>query len=226
MSQPHIACVDDEASIRDLYAAALPLGGFTPVPLKSGKELFEALREEKIDLILLDLMLEGEDGFRLLADLKEDPKCSSIPIIIVSARTGEVDKVKGLNLGADDYISKPFSVAEMLARIKANLRRAQREDNSSKKVYKDLSCDSKAHEICLNGVPLSLAKKEFSLLSYFISNPNKVLSKDEILSAVWGIASSGIETRTIDIHVSKIRAKIQGSQAGIDTVRGIGYVLR
>ncbi len=226
MSVPFIACVDDESSIRDLYSASLPLGGYSPCPLASGKELFELLKTKRPDLIVLDLMLGGEDGFQILSLLKSNADYVSIPVIIVSAKGGEMDKVKGLNLGADDYLAKPFSIMELLARIKANLRKTRPGLEGQIITYADLKLDKKTHEITLKGKPLALSGKEYDLLSYFLSHPKQSLSKDDLLTNVWDYSSAEIETRTLDIHVSKLRAKIQGSDASIETIRGIGYILK
>lgn len=226
MSVPCIACVDDESSIRDLYSASLPLGGYSPWPLSSGKELFELLKTKRPNLIVLDLMLGGEDGFQILSLLKSNADYASIPVIIVSAKGGEMDKVKGLNLGADDYLAKPFSIMELLARIKANLRKINPGLEGQIITYADLKLDKKTHEITLKSKALALSAKEYDLLSYFLSHPKQSLSKDDLLTNVWDYSTSGVETRTLDIHVSKLRAKLKGSEAAIETIRGIGYILR
>lgn len=184
------------------------------------------LKTKRPDLIVLDLMLGGEDGFQILSLLKSNVDYVSIPVIIVSAKGGEMDKVKGLNLGADDYLAKPFSIMELLARIKANLRKTHPGLEGQIITYADLRLDKKTHEITLKGKALALSGKEFDLLSYFLSHPRQSLSKDDLLTNVWDYSSSGVETRTLDIHVSKLRAKMQGSDASIETIRGIGYILK
>jgi two-component system alkaline phosphatase synthesis response regulator PhoP len=224
MSKPLIYAVDDEASIRKLYEAALPLGDFEAKTLPGGKELFLALREKKPALILLDIMLEGEDGFSILGDLKKDRNYQNIPVIVVSAKGEELDKVKGLNLGASDYLAKPFGVLELVARINANLRKGN-PSAADKIAYKELVIDEETHTATLKGQPLPLSKKEYELLKTFASAPEKALTKERLLSLVWGI-NEELETRTLDIHVLHLRKKLAGSSLTIATIRGVGYILR
>ncbi len=224
MANPLIYAVDDEESIRKLYEAALALGGYDFKTLDGGAALADALRERKPDLVLLDIMLAGEDGFALLSKMKADPASAPIPVIVVSAKGAEPDKVKGLNLGAADYLAKPFGVMELLARINANLRK-------SAPVlpfvlsYQGLALDESTHEATLLGKPLILSKKEYDLLRAFLLKPRKALTKEELLASVWGIEEA-LETRTLDIHVLHLRKKLQGSAIAIETIRGVGYILK
>jgi two-component system alkaline phosphatase synthesis response regulator PhoP len=224
MGKPLIYAVDDEASIRKLYEAALPIGDFEAKTLPGGPELFLALREKKPALILLDIMLEGEDGFAILGDLKKDRDYQNIPVIVVSAKGEELDKVKGLNSGASDYLAKPFGVLELIARINANLRKGH-PAVSDKIVYKELAIDEESHTATLKGQPLPLSKKEYELLKTFASAPEKALTKERLLSLVWGI-NEELETRTLDIHVLHLRKKLAGSSLSIATIRGVGYILK
>ncbi len=216
-----IYCLDDEESIRSLYEEALPLGGFSCLTFADASSFYRALKEKKPDLVLLDIMLPDMSGMDILKMMKGG-EFSSIPVIFVSAKGSETDKVKGLNEGADDYLSKPFGVMELIARINANLRKSAKSENPS---YKELQVDSSLHEIRLNGESLSLSNKEYDLLSYFIFHPVIVISKDQLLKEIWGI-DADIETRTLDMFVSRIRKKIASSSANIETVRGLGYILK
>lgn len=216
-----IYCLDDEESIRSLYEEALPLGGFSCLTFADASSFYRALKEKKPDLVLLDIMLPDMSGMDILKMMKGG-EFSSIPVIFVSAKGSETDKVKGLNEGADDYLSKPFGVMELIARINANLRKSAKSENPS---YKELQVDSSLHEIRLNGESLSLSNKEYDLLSYFIFHPVVVISKDQLLKEIWGI-DTDIETRTLDMFVSRIRKKIASSSANIETVRGLGYILK
>lgn len=221
MEEVLIYCVDDEENIRALYEEALPMGGFACKTFPDASSFYEGLKEEKPALILLDVMLPGTDGMEILNELVHG-EYSSIPVIMVSAKDKETDKVKGLNAGAADYISKPFGVMELLARIKANLRKSNKIDAFS---YKELTLNKQRHEISLNGLPLHLSIKEYDLLAYLMNNVDKAISKEELLSNVWGIDCE-IETRTIDMFISRIRKKILPSSISIDTVRGVGYIMR
>ena len=220
MNKQLIYCVDDEESIRSLYEEALPMGGYHCRTFGDAFSFYEALSKEKPDLVILDVMLPKEDGFSILRNLIAKGY-TSLPILMVSAKGSETDRVKGLNEGAYDYIVKPFGVMELLARVKANLRKV---GGNSQTTYKDLSLVRDRHEITLNGAPLSLSLKEFELLAYFIENPAKALSKEELLSKVWGVDCE-LETRTLDMFVSKIRKHLLDGEASIKTLRGLGYML-
>ncbi len=216
--------VDDEASIRQLYEAALALGGYDSKTFEGGSALYAALSQRKPDLILLDLMLQGEDGFALLSELKKNAAYADIPIIVVSARGTEADKVLGLDLGAADYLAKPFGVKELLARINANLRKSEALSPAVLS-YKELTMDEARHAATLAKKPLILSKKEYELLRAFLMAPDKVLTKDSLLASVWGI-NEALETRTLDIHVLHLRKKLAGSSLSIATIRGVGYLLQ
>ncbi len=223
MAKTLIYAVDDEESIRKLYEAALPLGDFEAKTFAGAEELFLALKAQKPALILLDIMLEGEDGFAILGDLKKDRNYQDIPVIVVSAKGEELDKVKGLNLGASDYLAKPFGIMELVARINANLRKGP--VAPAKIVYKELTIDEDSHTATLAGAPLALSKKEYELLATFAKAPEKALTKEKLLSLVWGI-NEELETRTLDIHVLHLRKKLAGSSLVLATIRGVGYILR
>lgn len=217
-----IYAVDDEQALRDLYAMALGMSGMECETFADGQALFAALASQTPDLILLDIMLPGMSGLEILERLKSSPAYQNIPVIIVSAKGSEMDKVTGLNSGADDYLEKPFGVMELTARIKANIRKKA---PAPAFVYKDLSWNRDAREISLGGAPISLTLTEYLLLSYFLEHVGIALTKETLLHDVWGI-SCDVETRTLDIHISKLRKKIQGSQASIQTIRGVGFRLQ
>lgn len=217
-----IYAVDDEQALRDLYAMALGMSGMECETFADGQALFAALASQTPDLILLDIMLPGMSGLEILERLKSSPAYQNIPVIIVSAKGSEMDKVTGLNSGADDYLEKPFGVMELTARIKANIRKKA---PAPAFVYKDLSWNRDAREISLGGSPISLTLTEYLLLSYFLEHVGIALTKETLLHDVWGI-SCDVETRTLDIHISKLRKKIQGSQATIQTIRGVGFRLQ
>jgi len=221
-----IYAIDDELSIRELYKYSLE-SNFDIVTFKSGKELFEGLSNSICDLLLLDLMLPNEDGFDVLKELKSVEKYRNIKIIMVSAKGSEINKVKGLNEGADDYISKPFGILELIARINSNLRKS----NSFPKLtddcknFKDLFCNEKEHLIYIGSSKLNLTLKEYNLLKYLISNHDLALAKDDIFKNVWG-ESAVLETRTLDVHISSLRKKLKSSVCEIETIHGVGYILK
>ena len=219
-----IFAVDDEQSIRDVYSYALTPAGFNVKCFSGADELFSELSLKTPDLFILDIMLDGLDGYGILERIKKSPKTFEIPVIMVSAKTDEIDKVRGLDLGADDYLSKPFGVLELIARVNAKLRVSRKTAENSVIAYKDIVVDDDKHEITAGGKKLALTLKQYELLKLLVKNAEKVLKRDDILDAVWG--ENYGETRTLDIHIGDLRKFISGSQAEISTVRGVGYVLR
>lgn len=218
-NQTLIYAVDDETSIREVYRYALISAGFTPVCFSCGEELFIAIEKSLPRLIILDIMLDGEDGYEILSRLKASPKTANVPVIMVSAKTTEIDKVRGLDLGADDYISKPFGVLELIARIKAKLRKTTPVANVIS--YKGITINDDERTVTINGKVKELTLKQYELLKLFVSEPQKVLPRDDILDKVWG--ENYGETRTLDIHVGTLRKIIADSGAKIATIRGVGY---
>lgn len=223
-NKPLIYAVDDEAPIRELYEATLQTGGYLYEVFPGGEELFAALAKKIPSLVLLDVMLEGESGFEILAKMKKDPRYVSIPVLMVSAKGDELSQVKGLDLGASDYIAKPFGVIALLARIKARLREQEPQVNSL--TYKGLSLNKDSHEAAVNGSPILLTKKEFALLEAFLSHQGELLTKEWIFSSIWGDSLEGLESRTIDVHINTLRKKINGGGAEIVTIRGEGYIFK
>lgn len=218
-----IYAVDDELSIREVYRYALGGSGFEIYCFENGEELFHALKKRRPDIVILDIMLDGADGYEILAALRKNILTEDIPVIMVSAKSEEIDKVKGLDLGADDYISKPFGVMELIARIKAKLRAGARK-SENRLCYKDILVDEEGHAVSVGESPITLTLKEYELLKLFVLNAGKVLTRDKLLDSVWG--ENYGETRTLDIHVGQLRKAISLSEASVETVRGVGYMLK
>lgn len=220
-----IYAVEDEAALQEVYQYSLE-DEFDCRCFDCGESLFEALAASNTpDLILLDIMLPGDDGFAILTRLKENKATSQIPVIMVSAKGEEVSKVKGLNMGADDYMAKPFGVLELIARIKANLRKSGI-DITGRVVFKDIIVDHSKHLIRVKGVHIRTTLKEYNLLRLLCENPGEVQTREEIFITVWDSDFIG-ETRTLDIHIKELRKKLSevGSEAAIQTIRGVGYML-
>ena len=218
-----IYCVEDESNIRELLIYTLEATGFKAKGFADGKGLRAALKEQIPDMILLDLMLPGEDGYSILEKLKKDENTRDIPIIMVTAKDAEYDKVKGLEAGADDYITKPFGMMEFVARIKAVLRRTNRNSNTDKELKcGDLRILVGRHEVFWKDEKIELTRKEFELLIYLVENRGLVMSRNQILCQVWGYEFEG-ETRTVDVHVRSLRQKLGEAGNMVETVRGVGY---
>ena len=203
-----IYCVEDERNIRELLIYTLETTGFKARGFGNGNELMKALKEEIPELILLDIMLPGDDGYTILEQLKSMPSVKDVPVIMVTAKEAEFDKVKGLEGGADDYITKPFGMMEFVARVKAVLRRSARQNEDKELHYREEKVD--------------LTRKEFELLQYLLENKGLVMTRNQILCHVWGYDFDG-ETRTVDVHVRTLRQKLGEAGNLIETVRGVGY---
>ncbi|MCL1803428.1 MAG: response regulator transcription factor [Eubacteriaceae bacterium] len=219
-----IFAIEDDPALQELYIYSLE-NEFDCRCFDDGDSFSAALAEAVPDLVLLDVMLPGEDGFAILARLKENSSTAQIPVIMVSAKGEEPSKVKGLNMGADDYIAKPFGVLELIARIKANLRRTGKPEAESL-AYKDIIIDFSKHIITINGKLINATLKEYNLLSFLCGNAEKVQERETIFREVWGEEFFG-ETRTLDIHIKELRKKLAEaeSSAAIQTIRGVGYML-
>lgn len=218
-----IYCIEDEENIRELIVYALKSNGFDADGFEDGNEFAKALETSIPDLVLLDIMLPGEDGLQILERLRKNPKTKDIPVIIISAKTSEFDKVKGLDLGADDYITKPFGVMELISRVKALLRRTAAIAQSTAEIsYKDIVLDYDKRTVMVKGQPVHLTYKEFELLYYLLSNTGIVLTRNNIMNHVWGYDFEG-ETRTVDVHIRSLRQKLGESGKVIKTVRNVGY---
>lgn len=217
-----IYCVEDERNIRELLVYTLGTTGFEAKGIRNGKELRKALKEEIPQLILLDIMLPGEDGYSILEKLKSNQETRDIPVIMVTAKEAEYDKVRALDSGADDYITKPFGMMEFIARVKAVLRRAAKQAGKKEYTYKGLTIHVDRHQVFDRERAVELTLKEFELLRYLMENQGIVLSRDQILEKTWGYEYAG-ETRTVDVHIRTLRQKLGDSGFLIETVRGVGY---
>lgn len=219
-----IYCVEDDGNIRELVVYTLNTTGMEACGFEDGKSFMEALAFETPELILLDIMLPGEDGLSLLKKLKSSQKTKEIPVIMVTAKGAEYDKVIGLDGGADDYVTKPFGMMELVSRIKAVLRRTKKEKMDGQYSVGNLSIDLKKHVVFVDGKPIILTLKEFELLGRLVQNLNIVLTRDRLLEEIWGYDFDG-ETRTVDVHVRTLRQKLGNAGNMIQTVRGVGYRL-
>lgn len=217
-----IYCVEDERNIRELLIYTLETTGFKARGVGNGNELMKALKEEIPELILLDIMLPGDDGYTILEQLKSMPSVKDVPVIMVTAKEAEFDKVKGLEGGADDYITKPFGMMEFVARVKAVLRRSARQNEDKELHYDELYLNVGRHEVRYQEEKVDLTRKEFELLQYLLENKGLVMTRNQILCHVWGYDFDG-ETRTVDVHVRTLRQKLGEAGNLIETVRGVGY---
>lgn len=218
-----IYIVEDDENIRQLEQYALKNAGFETSGFETGAQLFSALSAARPQLLLLDVMLPGEDGISLLRRLKSTPEYSDIPVIMVSAKSQELDAVIGLDSGADDYIPKPFGIVELISRVKAVLRRAGAEKGPGSRLsLAGITLDADRHEVTADGMAVELTYKEFRLLEYLMENRGRVLTRESIMSAVWGEDFLG-ESRTVDMHIKTLRKKLGDCGSRISTVRNIGY---
>lgn len=217
-----IFCVEDDDNIRELVVYTLETAGLKACGFPEGTAFMEALASELPDLVLMDVMLPGEDGMELLRKLKRTERTRDIPVIMVTAKGTEYDKVIGLDSGADDYVTKPFGMMELVSRVKAVLRRTGRVAESEIYTVREVSLDVKKHEVTVNGQPITLTLKEFELLECLMRNQNIVMTRDQLLGDIWGYDFDG-ETRTVDVHIRTLRQKLGDQGDIIETVRGIGY---
>ncbi|MBO5523230.1 MAG: response regulator transcription factor [Roseburia sp.] len=217
-----IYIVEDDVNIREIERYALKNSGYEVEEFESGAELFKRLGKKRPSLILLDIMLPDEDGLDILSKIRADRETAGIPIIMVTAKTSELDKVKGLDLGADDYITKPFGVMELISRVKALLRRTRQAETQSRLSCGDIILDNDKHAVYTAGELCELTFKEFELLKYMMLNQGIVLSRDKIMDQVWGFDYEG-ESRTVDMHIKTLRQKLGASGSLIKTVRNVGY---
>lgn len=219
-----IFCVEDDSNIRELVVYTLETTGFRARGFEDGKEFWETLALETPRLVLLDIMLPGEDGIEILKKLKSSSRTREIPVIMVTAKGAEYDKVKGLDLGADDYVTKPFGMMELVSRVKAVLRRSEKAAWDQKNILAsgDIEIDTQKHEVTAAGEVVNLTLKEYELLKRLMENQNVVMTRDRLLEDIWGYDFDG-ETRTVDVHVRTLRQKLGSCGDKIETVRGVGY---
>lgn len=217
-----IYCVEDDAAIRDIEVYALRSTGFEAEGCESGAALFAALKKAPAELVILDVMLPGEDGLEILKKLRLGAATRNLPVIMATARGEEYDKITGLDSGADDYLVKPFGMMEMVSRVRAVLRRARPERSRSALSLGGVTIDPESRRVTANGQEVALTLKEFELLYTLMSSPGVVFTRDRLLSEIWGTDYDG-ETRTVDVHIRTLRQKLGDAGAAIGTVRGVGY---
>lgn len=219
-----IYCVEDDSSIRELLEYTLRSSGFDVRGFENASDFMTALSGSLPSLVLLDIMLPDRDGMQVLHELRSRNETKSVPVILLTAKGGRLDKIKGLDGGADDYITKPFDVLELVSRINAVLRRTSAPDANQKESlqYKDVEIDTGSRTVTVAGVPVTLTFKEFELLYYLVSNKGIVLSRDKLMNEVWGTDFEG-ETRTVDVHIRTLRQKLGSAGEYIVTVRNVGY---
>lgn len=217
-----IWCVDDDSTIRDIEVYTLEQTGFEARGFADGISMLEALKTEKPDLIILDIMMPDMDGLEVLKRLRSESAYKNISVIMATAKGTEMDKIGGLNSGADDYLVKPFGVMEMVARVKAVLRRTIKEETSVDIVVGRITLKETEHKVVVNGEKAELTHKEFEMLKLFMHNPGMVFSRDKLMSEIWGVDYIG-ETRTVDVHIKTLRQKLGSAGGQIKTVIGVGY---
>ena len=218
-----IFIVEDDEDIREIVLYALRSAGFDGIGFESSEKFFAEIEKLLPSLVLLDIMLPGDDGLSILKRLRGNPQTATLPIIMLTAKGSEYDKVKGLDLGADDYVAKPFGVMELISRINALLRRAVKPQEANEILeYQNIVFDNTRHEVTVDGVPVALTHKEYQLLHYLMLNKGLVMGRDRIMEAVWGYDFEG-ESRTLDMHIHTLRTKTGTAGGYIKTVRNVGF---
>ncbi|NLW42652.1 MAG: response regulator transcription factor [Tissierellia bacterium] len=217
-----IYCIEDDKNIQDLIVYTLEANKYEAIGFNNGQEMMEKLPNKEVELILLDIMLPEEDGISIMKKIRGNPETSDIPIILLTAKSSEVDKIVGLDEGADDYITKPFSVLELVSRIKALLRRTSRQSEDQIYKFKGISVDVTKRDVRLGDEKINLTFKEFELLLYLLKNKEIVLTRENIINEVWGFDFEG-ESRTVDVHIATLRQKLKEWSKYIHTIRNLGY---
>lgn len=217
-----IYIVEDDNDIREMESYAIKNSGFDVQSFSNGDDFFEALIRLTPDLVMLDIMLPGEDGLEILRRIRQNEGTRDIPVIMVTAKTSELDKVKGLDMGADDYITKPFGVMELVSRVKALLRRCESANEAKTLTYKEITIDDHKHKVTVGGEACVLTYKEYELLKYLVANRDIALTREKLLGKVWGYDFEG-ESRTVDMHIKTLRQKLGKAGNYIVTVRHVGY---
>lgn len=216
-----IYIVEDDTSIRELEMYALKNSGFEAIGLENGAAFYKALDNKIPDIILLDIMLPQDDGLQILKKVRSTPQYSELPVIMVTAKTSEIDAVKGLDMGADDYITKPFGVMELVSRVKAILRRTEKKAKPILE-YKNIELDEGKHTVRVNGNEIDLTYKEYEILKHLIRNKGIVLTRDRLMEIVWGYDFEQ-GNRTVDVHIQSLRKKLGSAGENIKTIRNVGY---
>lgn len=217
-----IYIVEDDINIREIESFALKNSGYQIQDFSNAKDFYRAVKDKKPDLALLDIMLPDEDGMEILQKLRKNPETKRLPIIMVTAKTTEIDRVKGLDSGADDYIIKPFGVMELISRVKALLRRSMGEIQEKILKVDEILLDDERHQVFVGDQPCELTYKEYELLRLLMQNRGIVLSRDIIMDRIWDM-NCDVESRTLDVHLKTLRAKLGDSARHIKTIRNVGY---
>lgn len=226
VNQPCVLLVEDELAQREVLAYNLEAEGFRVCRAENGEEALLLVEEELPDVIVLDWMMPNLSGIEVCRRLKLRPETRGIPIIMLSARSEEIDKVRGLETGADDYVVKPYSISELMARVRSQLRRVRPSTVGQRLEYQDVVLDAESHRVSRAGKPMKLGPTEFRLLSTFMEKPGRVWSREQLLDRVWG-RDNYVDTRTVDVHVGRLRKVLtqNGGEDLVRTVRGAGYAL-
>ena len=219
-----IYIVEDDQNIREIESFALKNSGYTIMDFECAKDFYHQLAEKVPDCVLLDIMLPDEDGLEILKKIRSIPDTRKVPIMMITAKTAELDKVKGLDLGADDYITKPFGIMELISRVKALLRRSMNMEDEKFLSAGDIFLDGEKHMVYVKDEPIDLTFKEYELLKLLIQNQGIVMSRDVIMERIWGIDFEG-ESRTLDVHIKTLRQKLKNAGTLIKTVRNVGYMI-
>lgn len=218
-----IYCLEDDQSIRDIEIYTLKQTGYEAVGFSNSADFFMALKKEKPELILLDIMLPDEDGVTILKKIRAKEETKNIPVIMASAKGSEFDKINALDLGADDYLAKPFGMMEMVSRVRAVLRRVTKTDKDNKNIELcGIKLIPNRHEVYVNDQKIDLTLKEYELLKLLITYPGIVFTREQLLNSIWGTEYDG-ETRTVDVHIRTLRQKLNEAEDHISTIRGVGY---
>lgn len=217
-----IYIIEDDGDIREMETYALKNSGYEVTSFEDSTEFWKTIKKQLPRLIILDIMLPNEDGLSVLKKLKNDERTQSVPVIMVTAKTSELDKVKGLDMGADDYIAKPFGIMELVSRVKAVLRRYKHEKIKNVIEYENIRLDDNKHSVTVDGENCILTFKEYELLKYLLLNRGMALSREKLIEAVWGYDFEG-ESRTVDMHIKTLRQKLGEAGSVISTVRNVGY---
>lgn len=216
-----IFCVEDDINIRELVEYTLTQTGFSVSGFENAREFFDAVQEALPALVLLDIMLPDKDGMEILKELRKNPVTCNLPIILLTAKSSQIDKIKGLDSGADDYMTKPFDIMELISRINALLRRLSPGTNDIL-TFREITLSLAKRTVNAGGSPVSLTYKEFEILRMLIENQGAVLTRDMLMNKVWGTDFEG-ETRTVDVHIRTLRQKLGDAGSYIETVRNVGY---
>lgn len=216
--------VEDDADIREIEMIALKSAGFSVAACESGRAFWSEMQKTLPDLVLLDIMLEDEDGLTILRKMKKDTRCAEVPVIFVTAKTTELDKVRGLDLGADDYMVKPFGIMELISRVKAVLRRTGKVHGPRLTAVGSLVLDEDKHLVTVDGKAVTLTFKEYELLKYLALNRSIVIPRDKLMADIWDMNFEA-ESRTLDVHIMTLRRKLGKAGSYIRTVKNVGYVL-